>query len=167
MKNRNTVIFVVVALLVAFRLFAPFVTPSKTREYDESISVRDDDPEMVAAIAKARATLPKFWTVFNKRKHKEDSFALKVEISDSHGTELFWAIDIERRGENISGTIDNKPDTVQSVKSGDRIKIADNQISDWVYMRDEKMFGNFTIRPLFKSMSTSEVDFYEKILAEP
>jgi uncharacterized protein YegJ (DUF2314 family) len=167
MKNRNAIILAVVALLVAFRLIAPFFAPAKTRDPSESISVSDDDPEMIAAIVKARATLPQFWTVFKERKHKEDTFALKVKISDSHGTEFFWVIDVERQGENISGTIDNKPDTVQSVKSGDRIKISDDQISDWAYMRDEKMFGNYTIRPLFKSMSASEVDLYKKILAEP
>jgi uncharacterized protein YegJ (DUF2314 family) len=134
---------------------------------DRTISVKDDDPEMVAAIAKARETLPQFWLVFDRRGQGETNFALKVRITDKHGAEHFWAIDLERREGKILGTINNDPDIVASVKLGDRITIPEADISDWLYMRDGKMVGNHTIRPLFKKMSAKEVQQLKEVMAEP
>src|SRR5512147_2399142 len=134
---------------------------------DKTISVKDDDPEMVAAIAKGRETLPKFWQVFEKAEHGEKDFALKVKITDRHGTEHFWATDIERKDGKIMGTINNDPNIVSKVKLGDRITIPEADISDWLYMRDGKMHGNYTMRPLLKSMSAKEAAEYKQMLAEP
>lgn len=94
------------------------------------VSVKDDDPEMVAAIAKARDSLPHFWQVFDKREHGESDFALKVKITDKMGTEHFWVTDIERRDGKTMGTISNVPTLVKSVKLGDRIEIPEADISD-------------------------------------
>src|SRR4051812_45456209 len=99
---------------------------------DKVISVDDEDAEMNAAIVKARGTLPQFWEIFDKREHGENKFALKVKITDPHGTEHFWANEIERRNGKIMGTIDNDPSTVVSVKSGQRIEIPETDISDWM-----------------------------------
>ena len=122
---------------------------------------------MSAAIAKARDTLPQFWQVFDRREHGESDFALKVKITDKRGTEHFWVVALERQGGKILGTINNDPDTVASVKLGDRITVPEADISDWLYTRDGKMVGNYTIRPLFKKMSAKEVEQYKKMLAEP
>jgi uncharacterized protein YegJ (DUF2314 family) len=53
---------------------------------DRTVSVEDNDPEMVAAIAKARETLPQFWQVFEKPEHGESGFPLKIKITDPRGT---------------------------------------------------------------------------------
>ena len=134
---------------------------------DPVINVADDDPEMVAAIAKARGTLPQFWKTFDKPEHGEKDFALKVKITDQKGTEHFWAIDIERRNGKIMATINNDPDVVATVKLGDRIPIPEADISDWMYMRDGKMVGNETLKPLFKSMPPKEVEQLKSIMADP
>jgi uncharacterized protein YegJ (DUF2314 family) len=56
---------------------------------------------------------------------------------------------------------------VGSVTFGDRIEIAEGDISDWAYMRNGKMVGNRTVRPLFKRMPASEVERIRKMLADP
>jgi len=102
-----------------------------------------------------------------KPEHAESDFSLKVRITDARGVEHFWAIDIERRDGKILGTINNGPDTVASVKLGDRIEIPEADISDWLHMRDGKMVGNYTLRPLFKKMPPAEVERYKTIMADP
>lgn len=134
---------------------------------DKVVSVADDDPEMVAAIAKARATLPQFWQVFEKPERSESGFSLKVKITDKRGTEHFWAIDIERHDGKILATINNDPDIVKTVKLGDRIEIPETDISDWLYMRDRKMVGNETLKPLLKKMPPAEVERLKSIMADP
>src|SRR5262245_53661386 len=79
-------------------------------EREKVVNVAEDDAEMVAAIAKARETLPQFWKIFDKPEHGEHGFSLKVKITDKRGTEHFWVTDIQRRDGKIMGTINNDPD---------------------------------------------------------
>jgi len=148
-------------------ILALMVSCSGGSSDDKTVSVEEDDPEMVAAIAKARETLPRFWESFDRHEHGETDFGLKVKITDSHGTEHFWAIRIEKKDGRIFGTLDNDPNIVRSVKLGERIEIKEADISDWTYFRGDKMHGNYTLRVLFKSMPPKEVKQFKAILAEP
>ena len=153
-----------VALVLVGLLLLLFTACSRR---DGVINIADDDPEMLAAIAKARDSLPQFWQVFEKRERGETDFALKVKITDKHGTEHFWLTDIERSNGQLHGIINNDPDTVQNVKLGERILIPEADVSDWLYMRDGKMVGNHTLRVLFKSMPAAEVQRYKQIMVDP
>jgi uncharacterized protein YegJ (DUF2314 family) len=130
---------------------------------DKVINVADNDPEMLAAIAKARDTLPRFWQIFDKREHSESDFCLKVK----KGTEYFWLTEIQRKDGKTLGKVDNDPDTVGNVKLGERIVIPEDDISDWLYMLHGKMVGNYTLRVLFKQMPANEVEKCKKMLADP
>jgi uncharacterized protein YegJ (DUF2314 family) len=65
------------------------------------------------------------------------------------------------------GTINNDPNTVTNVKLGERIEIPEADITDWLYMRDGKMVGNRTLKPLFKQMPTAEVERLKILMADP
>lgn len=158
----------VIALACGLVVTGSLISCSRHQSNDDiTISVSNDDAEMNAAIAKARAALPDFWRVFEKRGQGETNFALKVRITDKEGVEHFWAVDIERKDGKIFGTINNDPDIVQNVKFGDRITVNDADISDWLYLRNGKMVGNYTLRVLFKQMPKSEVEKYKQMLADP
>ncbi len=47
------------------------------------------------------------------------------------------------------------------------MRIPEADISDWLYMRNGKMVGNYTLRALFKNMSPEEVREAKKRLGEP
>src|SRR5882762_7339690 len=85
--------------------------------------MEDSDPEMAAAIAKARQTLPQFWQVFDKREHGESNFVLVVRITDKGRIEHFSTKNFERSDGKTMITIGNDPKIVASVKVGDRIEI--------------------------------------------
>jgi uncharacterized protein YegJ (DUF2314 family) len=134
---------------------------------DPTTKVDDDDPEMIAAIAKARASLPEFWKKLQNHAGNETDFSLKVRITDKNGAEHFWLGNLEHRDGKIYGVIDNNAEIVANVKLGDRIEIPDADISDWLYMRRGKMVGNYTIRALFKKMTPEEVESCKKMLETP
>jgi uncharacterized protein YegJ (DUF2314 family) len=140
---------------------------SSCSKQDKVIGVKDDEPAMIAAISKARETLPLFWRAFDKQERGEKDFALKVRITDKHGSEHFWATDIEHRDGKIKGIINNDPNIVTKVKMGDVIEIPEADITDWLYMREGKMVGNFTLKVLFKEMPKKEVEFYKSIMVDP
>lgn len=136
-------------------------------EKDEVTNVPANDPDMAAAMAKARELLPQFWKTFEEPKRGEKRFHLKVKITDANGGEHFWMSDIERKNGKIFGTINNEPKTVKSVKFGQRIEVPEADISDWLYIRDGMMVGNYTLRALFKTMPPEQVETFKKGLAEP
>jgi uncharacterized protein YegJ (DUF2314 family) len=128
----------------------------------------DSDPEMAAAIAKAQATLPQFWQVFDQRKHGESNFVLVVRITDKGRIEHFFTTDFERRDGKTIVTINNSPKIVASVKVGDRIEIPGRaDITDWHYMRDGKYVGMFTMKPRFKYMPADQVEALKRVMTAP
>ena len=134
---------------------------------DKVVGIGDDDPEMAAAIAKARQTLPQFWQVFDKREHGESNFVLVVRITDKGRIEHFFATDFERRDGKTMVTISNKPNIVASVRIGDRIEIPEADITDWRYMCDGKYVGNVTFKAQFKHMRAADVEQVKKMMADP
>ncbi len=130
-----------------------FVHPAAAVD-DAVVSVPGDDPEMAAAIAKARASLPTFWKAWEAPKPGEDGFALKVAIpyGDNDKAEHFWLVGIERADGKYSGVINNTPAYATHVALGQRYEFGEAEISDWLFMRNGKMVGNETMRPLLKRL---------------
>ena len=129
--------------------------------------VEDADPEMAAAIAKARAALPQFWQTFDQRPQGESNFVLVVRITDKGRMEHFHTTDFERRDGKTMVTISHAPKIVASVKLGDRIEIPAADITDWHYMRDGKYVGMFTMKPRFKYMPPEQVEAFKRVMTDP
>lgn len=134
---------------------------------DKVVGVSGEDAEMNAAIAKARAGLSTFWTAKEKPAENVDGFALKVRIADGGLIEHFWLVDVAKDGDGYHGTINNMPNLVKSVKLGQRFRFAEDQISDWMFMRNGKIVGNETMRPLLKQLSPDEAERFRKLLETP
>ena len=153
---------------IALLLIAVLVTLlTACSKRDKDVGIGDDDPEIVAAIAKARQTLPQIWQVFDKREHGESNFVLVVRITDKGRIEHFSTTDFERRDGKTMVTISNHPNIVASVKLGDRIEIPAADITDWSYMRDGKYVGMITMKPRFKHMPTDQVEAFKQVMTNP
>jgi uncharacterized protein YegJ (DUF2314 family) len=131
------------------------------------VSVAADDKEMSEAIATARRTLPEFWGLHAAPTRGESGFALKVAIREGEATEHFWVVDVERRNDKIFATINNEPDTVSTVTFGQRLEIVGADITDWMLLRNGKIVGNHTVRPLFKAMPPEEVARIKAMMESP
>jgi uncharacterized protein YegJ (DUF2314 family) len=152
---------------IALLLVAVLVTLLTACAKRDKGYVEDSDPEMAAAIAKAQATLPQFWQVFDKRERGESNFVLVGRITDKGRIEHFHTTDFEHRDGKTMVTISNVPKLVASVKLGDRIEIPAADITDWSYMREGKYVGMTTINPWFKHMPADQVEQLKKVMADP
>lgn len=123
-----------------------------------------DEQEMNAAINRARAELPRFLQAF--KNHDGQDFAVKVPINDGTETERFWLIDISFDGSEFSGKIGNEPGVVHNVKEGQSWKVRKNDISDWMFIKDGKIYVNYTMRPLLKRMPADQAAKWRSRLAE-
>lgn len=152
------------ALLVALAPLSP--APAWAQEV---IDVPNEDPAMKEAQGKARASLPEFWKAFDKPAPGERMFTLKVSVPIAgNNTEHIWVNNIERlKNGHLSGQIDNVPRDLKAKKAGDRIEFETKDVSDWTFVRNGKIVGNETLRPLLARMPKEQADRYRALLETP
>ncbi len=96
-----------------------------------------------------------------------EMFAVKAPIEDGGETEHFWLTDVVYKDGEFEGTIGNDPGMVKNVTIGQQWKLKKMEISDWMFFRDDKMHGNYTMRPLLKTMPEDEAEQYRAMFAQP
>ena len=146
--------------------FALIIAPPAFAQ-DDVVDFARDDAEMNAAIDKARAALPQFWTRFADPADNEADFSLKLGISDDVGTEHFWCGEIEGNAKTATCVISNEPVNVFTVSYGERVAVDPAIISDWLYYRDGKIVGGETIRVMLPHLEKKEAAAMRALLAEP
>jgi uncharacterized protein YegJ (DUF2314 family) len=129
----------------------------------------NDDPEMQAAYERARAAFRYFWReiAWDRRRiipaldmacvkaaFADDEPAAKTEAQPE--AEQMWISDVDFNGSNITGTLINQPNWVKSVQQGDAVEIPLEQITDWMYAIDGKVYGAFTVNLMRSRMSPKE-----------
>lgn len=124
-----------------------------------------DEQEMNAAIAKARSEVDSFISELTNPTGTDH--AVKVPIEDAGETEHFWLTDVSFANGEFKGTINNDPGIVSNVKIGQSWTAKKAEISDWMFMRNGKMHGNYTMRPLLKTLPEDEAATYRAMLADP
>lgn len=124
------------------------------------VDFANGDPEMAAAIAKARKSLPAFWASYETPKAQEAGHSLKVRFptGGSNG-EHIWMAEVKKLADGrYSGRFANQPRDLPGKRMGDRVEFAEADISDWMFMRNGKIVGGETIRPTLKRMPKADAD---------
>lgn len=155
MKNHTTLSVVLLVVLCC----------SCTKSPETFVKGGYDEQEMEAAIARARSEVDVFIKELSKRNGTD--FAVKAPIQDEDDIEHFWLTDIVYRNGKFEGVIGNDPAIVKNVKFGQTWTIKKSEISDWLFMRNGKMHGNYTMRPLLKTMPEAEAAKFRSMLANP
>lgn len=147
----------------------PAVVPAPPPTRDAVVNIESADTEMASAIAKARASLPEFWTKLEMPGAGESDFSLKVAIQGKSPAQIehFWLTNIARKDGKITGTISNDPSTVKTVTRGQTHVVNPDKISDWLYKRNGKMVGNETMRPLLKRLPPQQAAGYREMYETP
>jgi len=147
--------------------WAALVASGPVLAQDKVVRVPNEDKEMAGAIAKARQSLPEYWKSCEKPAAPNMSCALKVMIRAGGQVEHFWLVNVERKGGGYAGTINNDPNLVKTVKAGQRYEFKEADVTDWMFMRNGKIVGNETMRPLLKRMPADQAARYRQMLEKP
>jgi len=135
---------------------------------DRVISVADTDTEMNAAIARARATLPLFWASYDAPKRTETEHSLKVRFPTAGNDEHIWMSPVKKLpGGEYAARFADTPHNLPGKRLGDLAEFKDADISDWMFMRNGKIVGGETIKPLLKSMPKADADALRARLEQP
>jgi uncharacterized protein YegJ (DUF2314 family) len=124
-----------------------------------------DEAEMAAATARAIREVDEF--IAELTAGDSENYGVKAPITDGENTEHFWLVDVTYEDGQFSGTIGNDPGIVSNVKLGQPWTLGKTDISDWMYIRDGKMYGNYTMRPLLDTMPQQKADEFRAMFANP
>lgn len=131
---------------------------------DRLTTVADDDPQMNAAMDKARSTVNTFIAALQSPQPGQSGFTVKMPFSDGPHTEHMWLEPVSFDGKQFHGTVSNEPETVKNVKMGQKAVVSASRISDWMYRENGKIVGGYTVRVLRDTLSPSErADFDKKV----
>lgn len=149
--------------LVLFSLFLFATTASA--EPNTLVTEGYDQKEMDEAIAKAKKSVDKFIKILESGEGED--FAVKAPIKDGEKVEHFWITNIKFKDGKFIGRIGNDPGIVENVTINQKWTVGKEDISDWMFMRDDKIHGNFTMRPLLKTLPEAQAKQLRALLADP
>jgi uncharacterized protein YegJ (DUF2314 family) len=129
---------------------------------DDIALVPRNDPDMAAAMRKARAKLPEFFALARKPNAFTTGFAVKVAVRDKNDVEYFWVTPFTEQDGRFTGRINNTPRLVKTVKFGESLTFSEGEIVDWLYLDAGKMKGNYTACALLKREPGQAADFKKK-----
>ncbi|MGE3143747.1 MAG: DUF2314 domain-containing protein [Hyphomonadaceae bacterium] len=152
MKNAFAVLFATFALA----LCAPLALAQDGKPDENSVAwVREEDAEMNAAIASARAALPACWAA--REAQRGQGFMVKAALrTTTGGIEHIWVDNLRRENSRVTGNLANEPLDLAGMTRGSEVTFGEEEISDWVVFREGRVYGDYTTRVLFVRMSDDE-----------
>lgn len=173
MSIRNIIVFCIAAFVVwtyntssGKRIMTPASAQTTTQKArsDQVFMIKTGDPDMMAARQKARATLPEFLRTAGAPRTGMRNFTVKIGIADGEQHEFFWIAPFKQNGTRFTGQIDNTPRLVKNVTKNQTVTFDEADITDWMYMDNGKMKGNFSACVLLKNEPKDQADALKKRL---
>jgi uncharacterized protein YegJ (DUF2314 family) len=145
-----------IALL--FALFACKDNQKKVAEKDDNlVTVPGEDPEMNNAIQVAKKTYPAFLQQFRDPDSSVSDFSVKMRFDYGEGNgEHMWLSNLYSRDEKLFGVLGDDPVKITTVHAGDSLEIKEDRLSDWMYIKGNKLVGGYTIKAIYRKMSEKE-----------
>lgn len=117
-------------------------------------AVEDNDPELAAAEAKARTSLPEFISELQKQQAKttgQVTFSIKTSFPANGSAEHMW-VDVEKFEQGVFfGILGNDPIYAKNLKLGDAVQVKQDAVEDWIIMDDAgNMRGGYTAKLLME-----------------
>lgn len=120
-------------------------------------AVEADDAEIHAAIQQARDSVGEFMARVSRPGPDDRDFAVKAPFAIAGGgNEHIWITDVSVRDGRLHGKVGNVPVGAVSVRLGDMVSFAKEEISDWMYVSGDLVVGSYTTRVLRSRMKEAE-----------
>jgi uncharacterized protein YegJ (DUF2314 family) len=151
MRKLRLVTLVVIILLTACNALP-------AGEQDNVMDVSADDAAMNAAIERAQETLPLFIEALQSPPSTATLFSIKVRYpyGTSGAAEHLWVNDPLYQDGQFSGILANEPLYIAGLDLGDEVTVDAADITDWMIVNGDRMYGGFTIYVLRAKMNEDE-----------
>jgi uncharacterized protein YegJ (DUF2314 family) len=115
----------------------------------------DDDPDMAAAIERARASFPGFQAKLAELRARGDYYSIKVPVDADANTEHVWLEGAEILEGRVRGKLGNAL-LAGPHKLGDEVTVPVESISDWMAVVGGDLYGGYTVIVARARMSEEE-----------
>lgn len=151
------------AALIAAVVAGPAALPARAQ--DPTYDYRTGDPEMGAAIDAARGSLERFRGDFRERRGERFVVKVAIPIEGANGREHIWMNLDSIEGDSFVGRLANEPQRLAPLVKGSPYRAGSAMISDWGYVRDGRMYGNYTTRVMLKRIPAQQAEGLRKVLS--
>lgn len=155
--------FLAAALFVVVAAAGPAALP--VRAQDPTYDYRTGDPEMGSAIDTARGNLERFREDFRGQRGEHFVVKVAIPIKGVNGREHIWMNLDTIDGDSFVGHLANDPQRLAPLVKGSPYRAGSAMISDWGYVRDGRMYGNYTTRVMLKRIPAEQAEGLRKILS--
>lgn len=128
----------------------------------DCVQVTDDNGAMAQAVQKARNTTKKFIAALRSPKNNQSRFAIKKPFIEGDKVEHLWINEVSFDGKVFHGKVDNEPVDLKAVHLGDTVTVRPEELSDWMYVQDDRLVGGYTVRCCYRHMSPAEKKQFEQ-----
>ena len=118
--------------------------------------VPNEHAAMREAVTKARKTVRQFIGALQHRSPEESDFEVKKPFVEKGNIEHIWLSDVTFVGGHFQGKVDNDPSKIRGLKVGQVVSVNPDEISDWVYIKNGKLVGGYTIRAHYNESTPQE-----------
>ncbi len=149
---------ILTAALVLFSCKEQKGKPDKVENNGDKVySVEPDDIAINRAVDSAKATYSRFLEDFKRQDSSAGNFVIKIRFSyEGDIAEHIWVNELHFKTGKLFGILNSIPAYVTTLKMGDTLEVKKEDISDWMYVRNNKMIGGYALRALYSKMSEKE-----------
>jgi uncharacterized protein YegJ (DUF2314 family) len=133
--------------------------PPPARKYDEKqniLYVSQEDRQMNAAIARARATVGEFLPRLEHPSKGLSYIGVKARLADAKRGEHIWLYDLRLEDGRIVGRLVDDAENFPDWKHGDELRVEPAEISDWMTVENGRVCGGFTSRIMVAQMNAEQ-----------
>lgn len=156
-----TRILLSIVAIVAVSLYlmvtdGPGIGATAKRAGSDTVMVHETDPAMNAAIEQARSSVTIFTGRLPNLRASGVFVSIKLPLTEGGMTEHVWMADPVFEDGQFTGRLASEPVNLPSWTRGDRIAVSADQISDWMAIDGDALYGGYTIHVLRDRMSPAE-----------
>jgi uncharacterized protein YegJ (DUF2314 family) len=109
------------------------------------MAIKEGDPEIVEAVARARASIPFLLTHFRSR-YEYGRYLVKLRLTDGDEEAFFWALLDEVDGKTAKARLFELPHEFKSYQAGQTISCPLADLQDWAIIQSGTLVGGFSLR---------------------
>jgi uncharacterized protein YegJ (DUF2314 family) len=130
--------------------------PAAFQEPVRIMQVDHADEEILQIAEDARNTLPNFFRHLNRAGIGEKNFCIKYPFETDNGTEQVWISGISFKEGMYHGVLVSSPRQLNGMKRGDTVSFDADSITDWMYVRGDKIIGGYSIKYLLEKIPENQ-----------
>jgi uncharacterized protein YegJ (DUF2314 family) len=124
--------------------------------------VPNEHAAMQKAVAKARKTVLQFIDALQHPTPGETDFEVKKPFVQKGDVEHIWLSEVTFVGGHFQGKVDNEPAKIRGLKLGQVLSVNPDEISDWVYIKNGKLVGGYTIRAHYNELTSEQKQKFDR-----